>query len=1010
VAELTLDQALQKGVEAHKAGQVQEADRLYTAILKAQPKHPDANHNMGILAVGVGKIQEALPFFKTALEANPAMAQFWLSYIDTLIKLDKLADAKAVLDQAKSKGAKGDSFDKLEQRLKEASEKPLGNSQTALEVPPIQPNILDSLKLDQAIKLAKKKTKEGSPDEAKRIYKDILNKFPQNKRASDGLKALASRPVSKASKAQDPPQDQLQSLINLHSQGQLQQALKQAETLVQQFPKSATLFNIQGAALKGFGQLDQSIEAYSKALSIKPDYANAYYNMGVTLQEQGKLEEAIEAYNKALAIKPDYADAYYNMGNAFKEQGKLEEAIEAYNKALAIKPDYADAYYNMGIVLKDQGKLEEAIEAYNEALAIKPDYADAYYNMGVTLQEQGKLEEAVEAYNKALAIKPDYADAYYNIGNAFKEQGKLEEAIEAYNKALAIKPDYAEAYNNMGSALQEQGNREEAIEAYNNALALKPDYAEAHNNMGNALKKQGKLEEAIEAYNKALAIKPDYADAYYNMGVTLQEQGKLEEAIEAYNKALAIKPDNAEAYNNMGITLKEQGKLEEAIEAYNKALAIKPNKAEAYNNMGSALQDQGKLEEAIEAYNKALAIKLDYAEAWLNGAEALEKWNKLKELGLWLERAFQILEPVPSDISFMKAKLLWRNKDTQEAIKLISNIDVETIKPIRKQDYLNLKAKCCEASKDYDLAYDCFKRMNSFAIKSNDYLGLNPELYFQNIKAQLASLKSNSLENPINSITEQPDLVPVFLVGFPRSGTTLLDTILRSHSNIDVVEEQPLVRSAQAFVEKSGYPELAQTLPKEVISRARKAYITELDKHRESTDNKSILIDKLPLNLLQIPLIQQLYPRTKYILALRHPLDTILSCWMQNFKLNDAMANMVDLERIVDFYSVAMETFKICRAKYNLNVHEIRYEDLIEDLNGETSALLKFLDLDWEAQMENYQDTALKRGRINTPSYSQVVQPIYKDAKYRWLNYEKHLRQYITQVEPWINEFGYSNT
>ena len=160
MAELTLDQALQKGVEAHKAGQVQEADRLYTAILKAQPKHPDANHNMGILAVGVGKIQEALPFFKTALEANPAMAQFWLSYIDTLIKLDKLADAKAVLDQAKSKGAKGDSFDKLEQRLKEASEKPLGNSQTALEVPPIQPNILDSLKLDQAIKLAKKKTKE----------------------------------------------------------------------------------------------------------------------------------------------------------------------------------------------------------------------------------------------------------------------------------------------------------------------------------------------------------------------------------------------------------------------------------------------------------------------------------------------------------------------------------------------------------------------------------------------------------------------------------------------------------------------------------------------------------------------------------------------------------------------------------------------------------------------------------------------------------------------------------
>jgi predicted Zn-dependent protease len=165
MAELTVDQALQQAVEAHKAGQVQEADRLYTAILKAQPKHPDANHNMGVLAVGVGKVEQALPFFKTALEANPATAQFWLSFIDALIKLDRLTDAKAVLDQAKSKGAKGDGFAKLEQRLKDAHT--VNNSQV-----------------------------------------------------------------------QAPTQDQLQSLTNLYSQGQLQQALEQAETLVQQFPVS----------------------------------------------------------------------------------------------------------------------------------------------------------------------------------------------------------------------------------------------------------------------------------------------------------------------------------------------------------------------------------------------------------------------------------------------------------------------------------------------------------------------------------------------------------------------------------------------------------------------------------------------------------------------------------------------------------------------------------------------------------------------------------------------------
>ena len=415
--ELTLDQALQKGVEAHKAGQVQEADRLYTAILKAQPKHPDANHNMGVLAVGVDKVQEALPFFKAALEANPSTAQFWLSYIDALIKLDRLTDAKAVLDQAKDKGAKGVGFDKLEQRLKESGQEPLELSNIDSEPQPKQPNILDSLKLDQAIKLAKKKAKEGSPVEAKRIYQDVLVKFPKNKRAADGIKALVGRPVGKAPKVQEPPQDQLQSLVNLYSQGQLQQALAQAESLVEQFPKSAILFKIQGAVLKGLGQLDLSIEAYNKALAIKPDYAEAYYNMGNALKAQGQLEEAIEAYNKALAIKPDYAEAYSNMGITLQEQGKLEEAIEAYNKALAIKPDYADAYNNMGVALEAQGQLEEAIEAYNKALAIKPNYAEAYYNMGVTLHEQGKLEEAIEAYNKALSIKPDYAEAKHTLSS-----------------------------------------------------------------------------------------------------------------------------------------------------------------------------------------------------------------------------------------------------------------------------------------------------------------------------------------------------------------------------------------------------------------------------------------------------------------------------------------------------------------------------------------------------------------------------------------------------------------
>ena len=240
--ELTLDQALQKGIEAHKAGKAQEADQYYTAILKANPKHPDANHNMGVLAVGVGKVEAALPFFKNALEINPNIEQFWLSYIDALISLDRLDDAKNVYEQAKSNDVKGDGFDKLAKRLNTSS---------------------------------------------------------------TGIKKLAGKTVANTSNMQEPSRDQFQNLANLYTQGQYQQVLNKGYQLQEQFPNSVKLYNIIGAANKGLGNLEEAIEAYKKALKIKPNYFEAFNNMGNAFKNQGKLDEAIEAYNKAISLKPD---------------------------------------------------------------------------------------------------------------------------------------------------------------------------------------------------------------------------------------------------------------------------------------------------------------------------------------------------------------------------------------------------------------------------------------------------------------------------------------------------------------------------------------------------------------------------------------------------------------------------------------------------------------------------------------------------------------------------------
>jgi tetratricopeptide (TPR) repeat protein len=566
VAELTIDQAIQQGIEAHKAGQVQEADRLYTAVLKVQPKHPDANHSMGVLAVGVGKVEQALPFLKTALEANPATAQFWLSYIDALIELEQLANANAVLDQARNKGAKGDGFDKLEQRLRELNKK-YSPDDTFTET--LETN--QSSTLDIAIQLRE----TGEFNQAIDLLKGAINQFPEN---ADMLALLshcyllaeqvdaAKLYLDKAKKID--PENVLVgwniARLTLKEKKPLE-ALNVARDFSQKFPDDIEGMGVLGGCLRANKETTESLEVLNRAIVLNPNYAEALVNRGLLRLSKENKPEAVADLEKAHRLKPHIKQIWDLVIGLKVETQEYSDAIVLLLNMITIDPNWEKGFALLATCNQKADDNALAVKSFKKVLEVKPGSAAMHVNLGIALTKQGETKTAITNFKKALAIKPDYADAYFNMGNALKNQGKLEEAIQAYKKALAIKPDCADAYNNMGNALQDQGKLEEAIQAYKKALAIKPDYAEAYNNMGNALQDQGKLEEAIQAYNKALAIKSDYADAYNNMGNALQDQGKLEEAIQAYNKALVIKPDNAEAYNNMGNALKEQGKLEEAI-------------------------------------------------------------------------------------------------------------------------------------------------------------------------------------------------------------------------------------------------------------------------------------------------------------------------------------------------------------------------------------------------------------------------------------------------------------
>ena len=367
----TLEEVLTKGVELHMSGEFDLASHLYESVLKLQPDHADANHNMGLLKLDTGNDLDALPYLQAALQADTSIAQFWLSYTKALVKLEKLDAAARIIDLAKETGIEGEEFLKLNQLLTTSTKGPkvVEDELEILSHP--KPNILDTLNLNQALKLAAKKAKEGNTEEAKHIYKDILDKFPKNNRAQQALDTINK-----------PPEEIFNKLINLYNQGQLDDTVQQAQALTQQYPNAYLIWNILGAAAAQTGQLDHAINAFRKVISLNPNYADAYNNIANALKDQGKLDEAIEFYKNALAINPTYIDACYNMGNALREQGRWEEAIDAYKKALSLNPHNVDAHNNIGIALREQGKLDEAIDFYKKALSLQPNYSDALYNLG----------------------------------------------------------------------------------------------------------------------------------------------------------------------------------------------------------------------------------------------------------------------------------------------------------------------------------------------------------------------------------------------------------------------------------------------------------------------------------------------------------------------------------------------------------------------------------------------------------------------------------------------------
>ena len=395
----TIDQALQQGIAAHKEGKLQDAERLYRALLQAQPNHPDANHNLGVLAVAVGKPLEAVPLFKLALETNPQIEQFWLSYLDALIKLERFDEAKRVLAEGEKSGVSPEKLEILHQQIQTSQSED------------------------------NKNTKKGLALSEKR--KRLAEKKKSKKRKAQGDSSGAA-----------PSQDQINQVLGHFQAGRFEEAEALASSLTQQFPKHPFGWKASGVVLQQTGRIAESLAPMQSAVTLSPQDAEAHYNLGITLKELGRLDEAEASYRQAIALKPDYDAAHNNMGVTLHELGRPEEAEASFRQAIALKPEFAEAQSNLGNTLQELGRLDEAEASYGQAITLKPDYAEAHRNLAIKKKFSSEDEQFCQMYalyrDPAISEK-DRCHICFALAKASEDLQDCATAFQFYAEGNALR-------------------------------------------------------------------------------------------------------------------------------------------------------------------------------------------------------------------------------------------------------------------------------------------------------------------------------------------------------------------------------------------------------------------------------------------------------------------------------------------------------------------------------------------------------------------------------------------
>jgi tetratricopeptide (TPR) repeat protein len=637
---------------------------------------------------------------------------------------------------------------------------------------------------------------------------------------------------------------------------------------------------------------------------------------------------------------------------ALHGQGRVREAEELYESILRNDSRHFESIYYLGTIRLQQSRFLDAEVLFRRALKINKRSADARHYLGIALTSLGHFDEAVSQYQKALDLNSRDAVVQNNLGYVLQKLDRHSEAVRHYRRALSVSPNYPEARNNLGNALQALGRIEEAIELYRQALALRPNDAGAHNNLASALATRNRHEEAIKHCERALVLAPGNPEVHLNLAHSLRAIERPQEALEHYQKAISIAGANA----GMALMLLLLGRVDEAIAHCEQALTIKPDNVEVLQSFGIVLRTIGRLDEAIHSFEKAIAVAP----------------SKASKAALYYDLVTS-KRMSASDQHFAAMQQLAREMDSFD---LKSQIGLHFALGKAYADIGD-----CRQSFEHLLEGNALRRREFIEHDQTKLLRL-----FERIQATFTAELFAAKKG-----VGDPSARPVFILGMPRSGTSLVEQILASHPKVfgagEWREFGDLVNGL-AGSDGTEFPEIIASMSAEQLRSLGTRYVRIIEALAPQVER---ITDKMLDNFLYAGLIHLALPNARIVHIRRDLRDIALSCFSTLFAKGHAHTyDLSELGRYIRAYEKLMDHWRQVLPEGAMI--EVQYEELVGNLEEQARRIVDYCGLEWNDACLSFYNT---KRPVHTASVMQVRQPIYNSSVGRWRLYEKELEPFL---------------